>query len=84
MGYYTYIHEDCISRLRKAAYGLTVFETAICILFGMGLSHQQVADILGNSPQTLSKAKLRLKTNRFRLKNDDRRLEDILVALWGL
>lgn len=84
VGYYTYIHEDCISRLRKAAYGLTVFETAICILFGMGLSHQQVADILGNSPQTLSKAKLRLKTNRFRLKNDDRRLEDILVALWGL
>lgn len=82
--YYTYIHEDSMNRLRKAAYGLTVFETAICILFGMSLSHQQVADILGNSPQTLSRAKLRLKTNRFRLKNDDRKLEEILVALWGL
>lgn len=50
----------------------------------MSLSHQQVADILGNSPQTLSRAKLRLKTNRFRLKDDDRKLEEILVALWGL
>lgn len=79
VAYYRTINRDFIENLEKVLVGLTPQDKLVCILFRIGLTHQQVADFLGNTSETLSRRKSRLKSRYVHA--DVRKLEDLICTL---
>lgn len=65
--------------LKKKMYVLTPMECTICILFRREFSHKKVANLIGNTPETLSRSKNRIKEKM--LHKDLRTLEEIMLLL---
>ena len=77
--YYQTVDAAFIVSLEKVLVGLTPQDKLVCILFRIGLTHQQVADFLGNTSETLSRRKSRLKSRYVHA--DARKLEDLICTL---
>ncbi|MBT9873157.1 hypothetical protein GPL06_10090 [Bacteroides salyersiae] len=77
--YYQTVDAAFIVSLEKVLAGLTPQDKLVCILFRIGLTHQQVADFLGNTSETLSRRKSRLKSRYVHA--DARKLEDLICTL---
>lgn len=77
--YYQTVDAAFIVSLEKVLAGLTPQDKLVCILFRIGLTHQQVADFLGNTSETLSRRKSRLKSRYVHV--DARKLEDLICTL---
>lgn len=77
--YYQTVDAAFIVSLEKVLAGLTPQDKLVCILFRIGLTHQQVADFLGNTSETLSRRKSRLKSRY--VHTDARKLEDLICTL---
>lgn len=59
ISYYKKAMPDFVETLERCE--LTHYEVVICILFSIPLSHKQVCEVLGKIPESLSRAKSRLK-----------------------
>lgn len=79
IAYYQVIDAAFIVALERGLTGLTVQDKLMCILFRIGLNHQQVADFLGNTSATLSRRKSRLKSKYIHA--DTCKLEDLICTL---
>ncbi|WP_455584815.1 tetratricopeptide repeat protein [Bacteroides sp.] len=77
--YYRTVDAAFLASLEKTWIVLTPLDELVCILFRMRLTHQQVADFLGNTSVTLSQRKLRLKSRCIHA--NSHRLEDLICSL---
>lgn len=77
--YYQTVDAAFIVSLEKTFAGLTSQDKLVCILFRIGLTHQQVVHFLGSTSETLSRRKSRLKSRY--VHTDTRKLEDLICSL---
>lgn len=77
--FYRLVDGKFIAKLMSSHYHLSTLEMVICIFFRIGLSHRHVAELLGNSSETLARSKTRIKKEKLRIHSKNR-LEDIIIS----
>ncbi len=77
--YFEQVDKGFLAKLSKVCPDLTSNEKHLCVLFNLGLSNRDVANLTGRTLQSIGMAKFRLK-NKLKLENS----EDIVAFLQSL
>ena len=77
--YFEQVDKEFLTKLAKVCPDLTANERHLCVLFNLGLSNRDVANLTGRTLQSVGMAKFRLK-NKLKLENS----EDITTFLQSL